>query len=187
MQDNEFIELLNEKIEALSNQKKLAQQNLLNAEWHRIQVQESINNALDQLEELAQREEVDGEKELLSLLNQVPALVHSIWANEVRRSDILEQEISRWKEMSRYYERFLANKKEEEERKKNEEKSRNDVEKADDKLATAIAAGEASEPTKMDAIRRQFGQRPAPAIGRFRKLASKVNNEEETDADDSRG
>ena len=175
MQDNEFSELLNEKIASLVQRKQAVQKNLLNADWHVATVKGAIDNALDV------------ESELLSLLNQIPRLIHDIWSEEIRRADGIEEEISRWKEMSAYYAQFTEDKKKEEEGKKKESESRNEVEEADEQMMEAIASGELQEPTRMDQIRRKVGNRPPPRVSRFRKLASKVNNEAETDADDSRG
>ena len=187
MQDNEFSELLNEKIASLVQRKSEVQKNLLNADWHVATVKGAIDNALDQLESLSEEKELDVENELLSLLNQIPRLIHDIWSEEIRRADGIEEEISRWKEMSAYYAQFTENKKKEEESKKKESESRNEVEEADEQMMEAIASGELQEPTRMDQIRRKVGNRPPPRVSRFRKLASKVNNEAETDADDSRG
>ena len=187
MQDNEFSKLLDEKIASLVQRKLEVQKNLLNADWHAASAKNAIDNALDELEALGEKQELDVEKELVSLLEQVPKLIHDIWRGEIRRGDLVEEEISRWKEMSAYYTQFMENKKEEEERKKNEAESRNQLEKADEEMMEAIASGELREPTRMDQIRRQPGQRPPQRISRFRKLAAKVKNEGETDADDSRG
>ena len=187
MQDNEFSKLLDEKIASLVQRKSAVQKNLLNADWHASAAKNAISKALDQLETMSHEREINVEEELLSLLEQVPRLIHDIWSSEVRRADGIEEEISRWKEMSAYYTQFIENKKKEEESKKKENESRNEVEEADEQLMAAIASGEVREPTRMDQIRRQPGQRPPQRISRFRKLAAKVKNEGETDADDSRG
>ena len=187
MQDNEFSELLNEKITSLAQRKLEVQRNLLNADWHASAVKTAIDDALNRLESLSEEKELDVENELLSLLNQIPRLIHDIWSTEINRADGIEEEISRWKEMSAYYTQFTENKKKEEGDKKKESESRNDIEKADQEMMEAIASGELQEPTRMDQIRRKVGNRPPQRISRFRKLASKVNNEDETDADDSRG
>ena len=194
MQDNEFSELLNEKIDDLRSRKAQVQNNLLNADWHVHEVKTAIDNALNQLEALCQEQEVDVAKELLSLLEQVPFLIRNIWQGGVTEADSIESEISRWMEMSAYYSQFMENKVKEEQRKKDEEQRKKDEEMhsakeeiAEEIMKQQIASGDITEPTRMDQIRRQTGTRPPPAIGRFRKLASEVSNEEITDVDDSRG
>ena len=187
MQDNDFSKLLDEKIASLSERKRAIQQNLLNGDWHMNEAQKALNTALDNLEALCQEQDVDVEKELLSLLNQVPRLVKSIWASGVQQADAVEEEISRWKEMGAYYSQFVENKKQEEQRKKEAELRKKKEEVGEQEMIEAITSGELKEPTRMDQIRRQTGERPPPRIGRFRKLAAKANNEETTDADDSRG
>tara|TARA_B100000683_G_C12321882_1_gene486839 strand:+ start:186 stop:740 length:555 start_codon:yes stop_codon:yes gene_type:complete len=184
MELNDFTELLDEKISNLTQERRTLQDNLLNSDWHASSVANTIEKALTQLEKLAETEEVNVAEELLSMLEQIPGVVKQQWTQAIRALEDLDKEIARWKEMGAYYEQFVNNKKEEEERKKSEEASKKEVEKS---LEEQIASGEVEEPTRMDQIRRQTGNRPPPGIGRFRKLAAKVNNEETTDADDSRG
>ena len=187
MQDDEFTELLEQKITSLLERKKTITKNLLDGDWHTAQTRAALDSALNELEQLVQNEEIDLEKELLSIIGQVPSLVKSIWATAVREADGVEEEISRWKEMSSYYTQFTKNKKEEEQRKKEEEQRKKEEEKSEQEVIEKIASGELKEPTRMDQIRRQVGNRPPDRISRFRKLAAKANNEETTDADDSRG
>ena len=181
---NDFTELLDEKISNLIQERKVLQDNLLNSDWHASSIANTIEKALTQLEEIAETTEINAADELLSILEQIPGVVKQQWTLTIRSIEDVDKEIARWKEMSAYYEQFVNNKKEEEERKKAEEASKKEVEKS---LEEQIASGEVKEPTRMDQIRRQTGNRPPPGIGRFRKLAAKVNNEERTDADDSRG
>ena len=184
MEINDFTQLLDEKISNLTQERRSVQENLLNSDWHASSIANTIEKALAQLEKLTETAEIDVAAELLSMLEQIPNVVKQQWTLTIKELENLDKEIARWKEMGAYYEQFVNNKKEEEERKKAEEASKKDVEKS---LEEQIASGEVEEPTRMDQIRRQAGQRPPPGIGRFRKLAAKVNNEERTDADDSRG
>ena len=187
MKDNEFSQLLEEKITSLADRKKTITTNLLDGSWHTAQVKTALDRALDELEGMSETKELNVEKELESIIMQVPGLVQNIWTTAIASADDIEEQISRWKEMSGYYTQFIENKKEEEYHKKEEEQRKKEEEKAEEEQIAKIASGELEEPTRMEAIRRPVGTRPRETISRFRKLAAKANNEETTDADDSRG
>jgi len=180
MQDNEFADMLDKKIADLVERRREVTDRLLDGNFHAQTVAESINDALDRLEQLASQQELDMIEELLSLLQQVPGLVKSVWSTTIENTRVYDQEIARWKEMSAYYTQFTQNKKKEEEGKKKEEEPSTSQREQ-------IANGDISEPTRMDAIRRQPGQRPSMRLSRFRQLSAEIDNEETTDADDSRG
>jgi len=180
MQDNEFADMLDKKIADLVERRREVTDRLLDGNFHAQTVAESINDALDRLEQLASQQELDMIEELLSLLQQVPGLVKSVWSTTIENTRVYDQEIARWKEMSACYTQFTQNKKKEEEGKKKEEEPSTSQREQ-------IANGDISEPTRMDAIRRQPGQRPSMRLSRFRQLSAEIDNEETTDADDSRG
>jgi len=187
MEENDFGSMLNEKIDSLAEQRKQITTNLLDGNWHANIIKESIEDGLNRLEELAQTQELDVEQELLSILDQIPHLVKSIWANSAAQTRAYDSEIGRWKEMAAYYSQFLENKKKEEESKKKEEEGKKQEEIETDQQRAAIASGEISEPTRMDAIRRQPGEAPPMRLSRFRKLSNEIDNEKTSDPDDSRG
>ena len=187
MQDDEFGSILDEKIADLTKEKKKITNSLLDGNWHAEQVSQSIARALNGLEEISKNQEIDVSKELLSLLEQVPALVKSIWSNAISSTKAYDGEITRWKEMGSYYSQFMENKKKEEELKKKEEELKKKEEIDDLEIREAIASGDILEPTRMDAIRRQPGTKPQMSLSRFRRFASDADNEETTDVDDSRG
>ena len=180
MQDEEFSSILDEKIANLIEEKKKITNNLLDGNWHANEANKSIMRALNTLEQMSKNEEIDIAQELLSLLEQIPTLIKSVWTTAVSSTKAYDEEINRWKEMGSYYSQFMENKKKEEELKKKEEI--NDLE-----IRDAIVSGDISEPTRMNAIRRQPGMKPQISLSRFRKLAEQTNNEETTDVDDSRG
>jgi len=187
MEENEFVSMLNEKIQSLIQQRQQITSNLLDGDWHSNVIKESIEDGLNRLEELAQTQELNVEQELLSILDQIPSLVKSVWSNAATQTRAYDNEISRWKEMSAYYSQFLENKKKEEEGKKKEEEGKKKEEIETERQRNEIASGEISEPTRMDAIRRQTGEAPPMRLSRFRKLSSEIDNEETSDPDDSRG
>ena len=187
MEENEFIFMLDEKIESLIQQRQQITKNLLDSNWHANVVKESIDDGLSRLEELAQTQEINVEQELLSILDQVPSLVKSVWSNATAQTRAYDNEIARWKEMAAYYSQFLENKKKEEESKKKEEESKKQEEIEAEQQRSEIASGKISGPTRMDAIRRQPGEAPSMRLSRFRKLSTEIANEETSDPDDSRG
>ena len=187
MEEDEFGSMLNEKIESLVQQRQQITKNLLDANWHASAIQESIEDGLIRLEELAQTKELNIEQELLSILDQIPSLVKSVWSSAAAQTRAYDNEINRWKEMAAYYSQFLENKKKEEESKKKEEESKKQEEIEAEQQRSEIASGKISEPTRMDAIRRQPGEAPSMRLSRFRKLSTEIANEETSDPDDSRG
>jgi hypothetical protein len=187
MRDNEFGSILDEKIADLIERKKKITDNLLDGNWHAEQAGRGIASALDSLEEMSKNSEVNVTQELLSLLEQVPTLIKSVWSSAIAQTKAHDDEINRWKEMGSYYSQFMENKKKEEELKKKEEELKKKEEIADLEIREAIVSGDLSEPTRMDAIRRKPGTKPPMSLSRFRKLAAAANNEETTDVDDSRG
>jgi len=187
MQDEEFSSILDEKIANLIEEKKKITNNLLDGNWHANEANKSIMRALNTLEQMSKNEEIDIAQELLSLLEQIPTLIKSVWTTAVSSTKAYDEEINRWKEMGSYYSQFMENKKKEEELKKKEEELKKKEEINDLEIRDAIVSGDISEPTRMNAIRRQPGMKPQISLSRFRKLAEQTNNEETTDVDDSRG
>jgi hypothetical protein len=190
MKENEFILALNEKLRSLVSQREKIMADLLNGNWHAAVVERSLQASLDNLEK---NDPDDLPRELVGIIEQVPALIRNVWTSTLNNAKVYEQEIARWQEMQQYYVNFLENqqqviklKKDVEEEDKNEvENSVPVVEEARETLKSGIVSGDIKEPSKMQSIRRWIGTHPGPTLSDYRNIKRDLEDEQTTAEDDS--
>jgi len=188
MEENEFTSNLDKKIDGLAAKRQEVMDNLLNGSWHANVVEGSLKSALKELED---RDPAELPRLLLSIIEQVPALVKGIWTNGINDAQSLESEIARWQEMQQYYRDYLKThisaelEKNVEEPKNKIENSSQNEEIAREALRAGIESGDINEPSKMSAIRREVGTHPGPTLGDYRNMKSELEDEQTTAADDS--
>ena len=188
MEENEFASTLDKKVQTLAARRQEVMNNLLNAEWHAGIVEKSLNSALDQLEK---SDPAELPRLLVSIIEQVPALIRNVWTSGVDDVKALELEVARWKEVQQYYNDYLKSreviklKKDVEEDKNEVENSSSTVEEAREVLKSGIVSGDIKEPSKMQSVRRQMGTHPGPTLGDYRNIKRDLEVEQTTAEDDS--
>ncbi len=188
MEENEFASTLDKKIQLLADRRQEVMNNLLNAGWHASVVEKSLQSALDQLEK---SDSAELPRLLVSIIEQVPALIRNVWTSGIDDIKALETEVARWEEMQQYYNDYLKSheviklKKDVEEDKNEVENSSLVVEEARETLKSGIASGDIKEPSKTQSIRRQSGTHPGPTLSDYRNIKRDLEVEQTTAEDDS--
>lgn len=158
-----FKEVLDSKITELESKKAQVESMIVSPEHHVAEVSNavlSIAPEVDALPEDAERIR----KEFISVLNQIPGLVASVWQNAYDKRAELQQEIDTLNQMKGLYIEWVDS----EQRKEKREKE----------LLEKIRSGEIKEPTKMTAIRRKPGEKPPVSIGDFRRATKSIEGED---------
>ena len=161
-----FSDVIEEKIASLEKQVEQIRSLLLTPDYHAQIIAEKLSEVPKQIEDLPDDPGLL-KQEIVSLLEQVPHVVQSIWTTTTADIKTLQGEISRWKEMGVMYEEYVTN----------AEKSA----AAKEELTAAIASGEVTEPTRHSAMRRPTGTRPPVSLGGYRRLADELGSGEDSE------
>ena len=158
-----FKEVLDSKIAGLESKKAQVESMITSPKHHVSEVSNAVLSIAPEVEALPE----DAErirKEFISVLNQIPGLVASVWMNAQEECDKLQQEIDNLNQMKRLYVEWVDAEKKKEDREK--------------ELLEKIRSGEIKEPTKMTAIRRKPGVKPPVSIGDFRRATKSIEGED---------
>lgn len=159
----DFKEVLDSKITELESEKAQVESMITSPEYHVNEVSNAVLSIAPEVEALPE----DAErirKEFISVLNQIPRLVASVWINAQEKCGELQQEIDNLNQMKRLYMEWVDAEKQKEDREK--------------EILEKIRSGEIKEPTKMTAIRRKPGTKPPVSIGDFRRATKSIEGED---------
>ena len=170
MNDKDFLATIDIKIAEFSSSKKNIVDRLMNGKWHAQEAQSALNAAIKQV---GAQDEEDRYASLLTIIEQVPSFILSVWESATKDIQALDSEHARWSEMKQLYEDFL------EKQKLREETSRN--------ISKAISSGEIDEPSTRTGMRRTTGTRPPVTLKDFRNSITDSSQTKTNDADDSEG
>lgn len=161
-----FLNVIEEKISSLKSLNENLKNSLADGNFHMEKVAQQINLTIPEIQELDISAE-EMKAEALSILQQVPSLVGSIWNNTIKEINAVSSEIARWQEIKQLYEEWTV--KEEEKAAKEEE------------LKQKITNSELAEPTKKSSIRRPPGTKPEISLGKYRRLQSQLEGGEDSE------
>ena len=170
MDDKDFLATIDAKIVELSSNKRNVIDRLMNGKWHAQEAQNALRDAIKQVSDIA---EEDRYASLLTVIEQVPSFILSVWEGATKEIQALESGQARWSEMKQLYENFLENQKLKEENQQN--------------LSEAISSGEINEPSTVTGMRRPTGTRPPVTLKDFRNSNADSLQKKTNDADDSEG
>ena len=170
MNDKDFLATVDTKISQLLSQKKSVMDRLMDGKWHAQEVHNALDDALKQVTSLEEEVRYDA---LVSVTEQIPKFVLSVWSTAIQEVQAIEKECERWTEMKRLYSDFLEAQK---------EKAQNDQE-----LAQNIDSGKIEEPSAKTGMRRPAGTRPPVTLKDYRNMNADLQQTKRNDADDSEG
>tara|TARA_B100001094_G_C17844133_1_gene629412 strand:+ start:182 stop:676 length:495 start_codon:yes stop_codon:yes gene_type:complete len=161
-----FLNVIEEKISSLRSLDKNLKDSLGDGTFHMEKVAQQINLTIPEIQQLDVSAE-EMKAETLSILQQVPSLVGSVWNSTIKEINAVGSEIARWNEIRQLYQEWTA--KEEEKALKNEE------------LKQKITNSELAEPTKVSSMRRAPGTKPEISLGKYRRLQSQLEGGEDSE------
>lgn len=159
----DFTAVIDEKIHGLERERKRLLQQLSSREHHVDAIKEVIDTAIQEVASLPEDPEVL-RRELVSVLNQVPDAVGSVWTAIASDIKWYESQIAKFHEMKTFYTEWDTEQKAQRQREQD--------------LLQKIRSGEIQEPTKMTAMRRKPGTRPDVSLGNYRRAAKSIEGEE---------
>lgn len=162
-----FNKVIDEKIAELGASIDNVGRLISSPSYHSSKMKEVIDDIIPQILEF--EGDVDDIKSaVVDVCNQIPGVVEKNWFDMLSHRKVLENEVKRWRDMSEMYtewENYV-----EESRLKEEE------------LKEDVVSGKIEEPTKMAAIRRKPGTKPAISLAKHRKLTSENESGEDSEA-----
>lgn len=159
-----FSKVIEDKIEALENERKVLEAEILSPRFHVERMKSLIEDVIPQISSLdlsADNLKVEFE----SVLRQIPTVLGEGWLSHTRMVKDIDDTIAKHKEMKLMY---LGWEQEQ------EQKAARDKE-----LKEKISSGQISEPSSKTSRKRGFGERPPITLGRYRKLSEPDDGEDQ--------
>ena len=167
---SDFKEVIVEKINELVGVRNKIVSTAMDSNFHSSKIRDAVQGVIPQIND--HPGDVDELKvEIVSILNQLPDLVQSVWTDIANEISKVDREASQYREMLSLYTEW--------EKENAPQVEPQPAELSEEKKA-AIASGEIQEPSKMTAIRRKPGERPPITLGQYRREKSGSGEESET-------
>lgn len=169
-----FYEILESEINTLKKLRADTEEAKSSPEYHLRRVSEMTDSTIKQLQGLSDLTADELKLEFVSVMNQMPAFVSSIWSsidNDLREID---RQIAVWEHVSLRYSGW--------ETISSTAQSSREEGLTTSEVTDSIISGEIKEPSRRSAATRKAGNRPPITLGQYRKLTSKIESGEDPGA-----
>jgi hypothetical protein len=160
-----FLDIINEKITGMEATRAAVAEAVQSPQHHRVKCEEMVAGVLKELEELEASSPMTKEQlmgEMISVLNQLPSFVQSVWTSALDDISVLDAEMARWIQFRELYNSWYVA----EERKL---------------IKQDISTGVIKEPTKEDRRTRKIGTRPPMSLREYRNLSKELESAEDSE------
>ena len=177
---SDVVDMLEEKIAALNDQKEAIRRELLTPEFHIKRISEVIESVIPQIHELDLDEE-SLKQEFEGILNQVPGVVQDTWSSQISLMREIDSTITKHSEMMQLYLDWQKEQEEQEAAKQREqeeqEAAKRKAEEKEEELLKKISSGDIEEPSRTTGRKRSPGKRPPVTLSKYRRLTSDSKDE----------
>lgn len=166
-----FYEILENEIKMLKKLRAETAEAKSSPEYHLRKATEMTESTIKQLQGLGDLTTDELKFEFVSVMNQIPAFISSVWSSIDSDLKEIDRQIVVWEYVSLRYSEWET-----------EATSSRKEEVIKSEVIDSIISGEIKEPTRRGAATRKTGTRPPITLSQYRKLTSKIDSGEDPEA-----
>jgi hypothetical protein len=169
-----FYEILNSEINMLKEHRISAAEAKSSPEYHLRKVSEMVNTTTKQLQDLNNLSADELKLEFISVMNQIPAFISSVWNSIDSDLREIDRQIAMWEHVLLRYSEW--------DNTSSTVQSSGEKEIITGEATNPIVSEETNEPPRRTSTARKAGTRPPITLGQYRKLTSKIESGEDPEA-----